>query len=162
MGCATSKHEDVYEPATPVGSPIAKPAGGTEAGRQSAAASTASNEQEAEELAAHQERNYGLRKPASESDRMRTLNTLAVLDSEPEERFDDITKLCKLIFNVGAWVGGGWNGLGDSPQRVVKLCPLWCTHADGTLGGAHLPMPHQVAQYVHMDACRAIELTKIL
>ena len=106
MGCATSKREDVYEPATPVGSPIAKPAEGTEAGRQSAAASTASNEQEAEELAAHQERNYGLRKPASESDRMRTLNTLAVLDSEPEERFDDITKLCKLIFNVRAWEGG--------------------------------------------------------
>ena len=134
MGCATSKHEDVYEPATPVGSPIAKPAGGTEAGRQSAAASTASNEQEAEDLAAHQERNYGLRKPASESDRMRTLNTLAVLDSEPEERFDDITKLCKLIFNVRAWVGGGWIGL----SRVVKPS-LWCKHADGRLGGAHLP-----------------------
>ena len=142
MGCATSKREDVYEPATPVGSPIAKPAEGTEAGRQSAAASTASNVQEEEELAAHQERNYGLRKPASESDRMRTLNTLAVLGSEPEERFDDITKLCKLIFNVGAWVGGGWNGLGDSPQSrqalsVVQAC-RWeigrCTPAHG--------MPH--------------------
>ena len=130
------------------------------AGRKSAAASAARNVQEVEELAAHQERNYGLRKPASESDRMRTLNTLAVLDSEPEERFDDITKLCKLIFNVGAWVGGGWNGLGDSPQSrqalsVVQAC-RW------EIGRCTPAMPHQVAQYVKMDACRAIELTKIL
>ena len=61
------------------------------------------------------------------------------------------------------WVHG-WGVAGMAlvtHHRVVKPS-LWCKHADGRLGGAHLPMacpmPHQVAQYVNMDACRAIEL----
>ena len=99
MGCASTKQADFYDPATPR-EPIAKTAEKTETERKSTSASTASNVQE-EELAAHQERDYkGSIKPACESDRMCTLNTLAVLDTEPEKRFDDITKLCTLIFNV--------------------------------------------------------------
>ena len=102
MGCASTKQADLYDPAPR--DTIAKSAEKTE-GRQSTSASTASNVQE-EELAAHQERDYkGSIKPACESERMCTLNTLAVLDTEPEKRFDDITKLCTLIFNVS--VRGG-------------------------------------------------------
>lgn len=121
MGCASSKHDKPAPAAKPAGVTIAKPADVTEAGRRSATASTASNVQEEEELAAHQERNYGLGKPTSETDRMRTLNTLAVLDTEPERRFDDITKLCALIFNVRACIGGEGEALSVTVRVVLPL-----------------------------------------
>lgn len=132
MGCASTKLADFDDPTTPTATPresIVKPA--VEAGSQCASASTASNVQE--ELAAHQERDYkGSMKPACESDRMCTLNTLAVLDTEPERRFDDITKLCTLIFNVRVRGGCfGWHAVHRTQMHcvirtgeVVKTSPM--------------------------------------
>ncbi|GAX75883.1 hypothetical protein CEUSTIGMA_g3326.t1 [Chlamydomonas eustigma] len=50
---------------------------------------------------AHEDEEYiGSIEPSNEAARLQTLKNLAVLDTEPEKRFDDITKLCTMIFKV--------------------------------------------------------------
>ena len=39
-------------------------------------------------------------KPADEESRLATLKSLAVLDTQPEERFDRLTRMCKRLFGV--------------------------------------------------------------
>ena len=39
-------------------------------------------------------------KPANEESRLATLKSLAVLDRQPEERFDRLTRMCKRLFGV--------------------------------------------------------------
>ena len=42
----------------------------------------------------------GFQEPANEQERLETLHSLQILDTEPEARFDDITRIVKAVFKV--------------------------------------------------------------
>ena len=42
----------------------------------------------------------GFQAPANEAERLEALHSLQILDTEPEARFDDITRIVKAVFKV--------------------------------------------------------------
>ena len=60
-------------------------------------------------------------KPALEDERMHALHALNILDTQPEERFDRLTRLARRLFDVPIALVS----LVDSNRQWFKSCQGW-------------------------------------